>query len=407
MTAGAGQRKASWIQGISLLLPITMPIMGALFVAPVIPKMMAQFHGLPHAAVLVGVAVTVPSLCMALFSTLSGALGDRFGRRRLLIGAMLLYSLVGILPFFLNDLFLIIVTRFGLGIIESMVIVLTTTMIGDHFDGEQRDRWLAGQTAVGAIAAVAMLAVAGFVGRNDWHDVFLLYLLPLFYLVLILAFTWEPAPPEHIPSQARWADLPWSGIIPICLLTLFVSVLFYVVQIQLSTALTALGVVLPDGQPDSARVGELTAVAIAVMPVGTVCFIVLSPRLRLPTLFTLEFLLLGVGFVLMSHTPSVAGFVAAAALNQLAAAMLLPTLLTWAMRQLAFAERGRGIGLWQAALAFGQFLSAVVAVPVLRAAVGGPLIPVFQLFGGASIIAALLTIVFWGGRRIVQTAPTC
>ncbi len=63
--------------------------------------------------------------------------------------------------------------------------------------------------------------------------------------------------------------------------------------------------------------------------------------------------------------------------------MILPTLLTWAVRQLPFEIRGRGTGLWQSVFSAGQFVSGL-AVPAIAQHSGG-LLGAFQYLGFISI----------------------
>lgn len=394
------RREPGLLQGISLLMPITLSVMAALFVAPVAPKIAEQFiAGNPANGPIVGplieLIITVPSLCVAIFSPFAGALGDRFGRRRLLIWSMAVYSAVGVLPYFLNDLKLIIASRIVVGIVEAMLMTLSTTLIGDYFKGESRNRWLAAQTGVASTTAVLVLMIAGVVGAKDWHNVFLLYLIPLIFLAMILLFTWEPEESDHLAEpgvHAGWSKLPWGLLGVICLITLFGSVMFYTVQIKLSTALNELGVVLPDGSYDTARGANLTALASLFVPVGTLCFWWLSPRSSLKLQFLVEFALMGVGFLLMATVKDPTQFALAAGLNQIGAGMLLPTLLTWAVSRLPFEVRGRGTGIWNSTFALGQFACNNAAIPMIMAYTGGLILPTIGILGWACVAAAVIAL---------------
>jgi hypothetical protein len=129
--------------------------------------------------------------------------------------------------------------------------------------------------------------------------------------------------------------------------------MFYTIQTQSSLALSLLGV------HDPARLGLLTAIASLGVPLGTLIFRGLA-RLPIGVLLCLEFVVSGVGFVWMGKAADPAVFVLAAAVNQIGCGMLLPTLLTWATRGLAFELRGRGNGAWQSTFAVGQFVSGVL-----------------------------------------------
>ena len=393
-------REPTFLTGLSLLFPITLSVMAALFVAPIAPKIAEAVgptgqYSPETLGWYIGWIITVPALCVALFSIPAGWLGDRVGRRRMLIWSMALYVVVGVMPYFLNDLKLILWSRIAVGIVEAMLMTLSTTLIGDFFQGESRNRWLAAQTGTASVFAIFAILIAGYVGRNDWHNVFLLYLMPLIFLAMVIACTWEPEESEQLANkelQGKWSDIPWGLMSIICLITLFGSVMFYTVQIKLPDAYKALGVMLADGSYDSARGGMMTAVASIFVPVGTLCFWWLSPRLSLKAMFVLEFALLAAGFLLMAQLKSPWAFTFAAGLDQIGAGMLLPTLLTWAVARLPYVVRGRGTGLWTATFSLGQFACNNAAIPFIMGFTGGilPTIGVLGWLCGGAVIIALI-----------------
>lgn len=69
--------------------------------------------------------------------------------------------------------------------------------------------------------------------------------------------------------------------------------------------------------------------------------------------------------------------------------MLLPTLLTWAMNRLTFAQRGRGTGIWTGTLFIGQFICPLL-IAGIGAAVGGLQIAIGVL-GVAALVMAVVT----------------
>jgi MFS family permease len=90
--------------GVSLLLPITLSTMAIVLLAPILPQLLAEFSAIPGYEFWVPMILTVPALCVALLSPVAGILGDRFGRRRLLLWSFVVYAVVGVLPVFLSSL---------------------------------------------------------------------------------------------------------------------------------------------------------------------------------------------------------------------------------------------------------------------------------------------------------------
>lgn len=355
-----------FMTGISLLLPITLTSMAIVLLTPVIPELMRAFSSVPHHEYWVPMILTMPSLCVALLCPVAGMLGDYFGRRRLLLVSFVLYAIVGIAPVFLHDMRAIILSRVGVGVAEALIYVLSTTMIGDYYAGAARDRWLAGQTAFASVSALVFFNIGGVLGEFGWRTPFWAYASALAMWALVWRFTWEPAEghaedeAEAAPHHLSWAGFPWGKMALIVAITVYGSVFFYTVQIQAPMGLAALGLASP------ARRGLLTSIASIGVPLGTLVYSRVATRARVGVLLLVEFAFLALGFLLMSRTGTVPGFLVGCFINQLGAGLLLPTLLVWSMSILSFEVRGRGTGFWQSAFALGQFLS-----PIFVTFVGG------------------------------------
>jgi MFS family permease len=391
MQRPVAERTAGLLQGIMLLLPITLAVMGIVVLVPVLPQMMAHFAHVPnHQYLLQGGVLTMPALCVMLFSPLAGWLADRFHRRRILIIAMIAYAFLGISPIFIDDLFAIVATRVGVGVCEAVIMTVTTTLICDYFSGPAREKWLASQTAVASLSSLGLVYVGGLLGSAyGWRGPFWTYVFSLVLLIGVVAFTWEPQTPVSAKTDAREegalsVQFPWAQMLGICAITLFASVMFYAIQTQGSLALEALGVT------DPARIGKLTALANLGVPLGTLVFRGLA-RWPIGLLLSCELVVIGGGFIWMGKAAESQAFVLAAGLNQVGCGMILPTLLTWATRGLAFEVRGRGTGLWTGTFSIGQFLSGMVITFVGEHA--GGLSSAFVVVGVTAIAAAALSFV--------------
>jgi MFS family permease len=391
------------LQGVVLLLPITLSVMGIVVLIPVLPQILAEFSTVPHYEYLVqGGVLTMPALCIAIFSPFAGWLADRVGRRGLLMSAMLVHAVVGVAPIFLHDLYAIIASRVVVGISEAVVMTASTTLIGDYFKGHDRERWLANQTALASLSAVFLILIAGWLGSAfGWRGPFTVYASSAVLMLGVWWFTWEPEDEagetvDHIPAEARH-PFPWARMIGICAITLCASIMFYTVQTQNGIALDELGVT------DASRIGLYTSLASLGVPLGTFIFRGASTRLPVGLLLAVEFLVIGLGFVGMAKSSQTAPYLVAAAVNQIGCGMILPTLLTWAVRGLAFEIRGRGTGLWQGTFSVGQFLSGIV-VTFFGKQVGG-LFPALMLLGAGGVAIAVLCLVghwYTRGRRSTE-----
>ena len=390
-------RRAGTLQGVLLLMPITMAVMGLIVLVPVLPGMMAQFHDVKGVDYLVPLMLTLPALCVALLGPIAGAVVDFFGRRRALIGALLVYAVVGILPMFLDSLSAIIASRLALGAMEALIVTSSTTLIGDYFHGRERERWLANQTAVASISSIFLALLGGALGNFSWRGPFAAYGVSILFAIGLMLWTWEPSKSEEPSNEvsATAAGFPWAAITPIALLAVFGGVMFFTMQIQVTN-------VLSDnyGIKSPSQLGLYTGLAGLAVGAGTLLYRRFTARHIVPTQLLVAFGLLAISYLMMNHSPSSAMFTIWLVVNQLGCGMLLPSLVVWAMARLPFEVRGRGTGMFMTGWWLGQPLSTQ-AVAFLRGQQGGSLPGALQILGILCLVAAVLALV----SRFRSSAP--
>ncbi len=385
------QRRAGLPQLVLLLAASCMSVLGAVLIAPVLPQMQQEFAAVPGAEVLVPVVLTVPALMIGLIAPFAGFIADRFDRKRLLLIAMVGYTIFGTAPLYLTSLGAVLGSRVLVGICEAAIMTCSTTLIGDYWSGEKRSRYLGLQTLVAALSATLFLGIGGALGSAGWRTPFWLYVVAVLLVVPMARYLWQPARPAVEAGATRRLDpMPWRQLAAPCLVTLFGGVVFYALIVELSFVLNGVGVT------STAAIGGISAVMSLATAAGAIVFgrvARLSPRVLLPT----EFALAAVGLVLVFATGSVAVITVGAVITGLGTGMLLPTLLTWAVNRLSFSQRGRGTGLWTGTLFIGEFLSPLV-LAALGIGVGG-LQPALAVLGVAAALMAVVTLLALRGQN--------
>lgn len=386
-------RRPGAIQAITLLLPATLAVMASAALAPGLPQLQRAFADEPGAAWLVPMILTIPALCLVVFSPLAGALGDRYGRRRMLIAGLIVYAMIGMAPLLLDSLTAILVSRVGVGVAEAFALTLSTTMVSDYFSGRERDKWLGYQTAVASISAIIFVGMAGFLGTFGWRAPFAIYSMPLIFAALVWWLTWEPDRTVSNAHKAVVVAFPWKPMTAICAITAFASVSFYVAQIQTGVALAATGLRVP------AQIGMFIATASLGTVIGTIIFRFVSDR-PTPVLLVVSFVLLAIGYAGVGTATTPLSVAAAVTIAQLGCGLVLPTLITAAIRSLPPEARGKGTGMWQGTFSIGQFLSPI-AVTALSLQFGG-ILSAFSAFAVLNGVAALLALAYvLAARQII------
>lgn len=382
------ERQAGTLQGILLLLPITMAVMGLIILVPVLPGIMAHFRDVAGVEYLVPLMLTLPALCVALLSPIAGIVVDFLGRRKTCISALIVYAIVGILPMFLQSLTAIIISRAVLGAAEALIVISSTTLIGDYFHGREREKWLANQTAVASLASIVLALLGGALGNFGWRAAFAAYGVSILFAVCLMVWTWEPRKSDEAVTEQTEikASFPWRTILPISLLAVFSGTMFFNMQIQVSNMLSGYYNI-----SSPSALGLYSGLAGLSVAGGTLLYRQFTARFFVPTQLLIAFGLLGVSYVLMNHAPTAGQFTAWLIINQIGSGMLLPALVVWAMGRLPFEVRGRGTGLFMSGWWLGQPLSSQ-AVAFMRGQNDGNLPETLQILGILCLLAAAIAL---------------
>lgn len=387
-TRDIGGNRASAMQGTVLMLAAVLPVMAVVSLIPVLPLLMQEFAVVRGGQLLVPIAITVPALCVAVFSPLAGWVSDRVGRKKLLLGAFVAYAAIGVVPFFVSSLQYIIGARVLLGISEATIMTVSTALIGDYFQGELREKWVAIQVGVAGVAAIVLIAVGGALGEVlGSRGPFLLYLLAL-PIALVSAFVLFEPEASQATQSAQLGRFPFNKMVPLIAITLSVSLFFYTIAVKLGPILMLTAVVTP------AAIGAAGAATNIGVAGGSFLF----GRYKSVSAYCLLSIGLGLvalGYFGLSASSNLYFSVASAVLASLGAGLMLPTLLTWAMRVLPPVFRGRGTGIWTGTFFLGQFVAPIVSVG-LESAFGG-LEKVLAIYG---VLALLGGMAAFGASRV-------
>jgi predicted MFS family arabinose efflux permease len=378
----APSRQAGRPQGVLLMFMSCLPVLGAVLLAPVLPRMQDHFGDSGAATALVPLSLTVPALMIALLAPFAGRIVDRFGRKRLLLTGLAVYAAFGTAPLWLDGLGAIVLSRAGVGVAEAAIMTCCTTLISDYFSGTERDRWLGMQTVFASLSATLFFALGGALGAQDWRNPFWLYTSSLVFLVLASALIWQPAG-ETVPSAKRTPlpPLPRALALP-CGVSVVGGIVFYTPIVELPYLLDAAGITAVP------VIGAFTALASLATAGGAYAFGRVSGR-GTATLLPVAFGLAGTGLIVLGATSVVPVIVLGAVIASAGTGLMLPTLLVWAQSGLSFEQRGRGTGLWTAALFLGEFVCPLLVV-AFTGALGG-LGAAVVLVGAVAVLLALLT----------------
>src|SRR3954466_13449198 len=204
-------RPAGRAQAQVLLFSSCLAVLGAVLLAPVLPSIEEAFAGTPGVETLTPIVLTAPALVIGLTATFAGRIVARRGRKRLLVGALVVYAFVGTAPLWLPSLQLIVLSRALVGLTEAAIMTCCPTLLADYFHGSKGDKYFSLQVIFTTIAATIFFGVGGALGSHNWRTPFWLYLVSLPLAVAAAKLIWSPAVQR---STAKLPPLPWRTLLP-------------------------------------------------------------------------------------------------------------------------------------------------------------------------------------------------
>lgn len=188
-------------KNIKIFVPATLGMLTAFgpfvtdFYLPVLPEMAEYFHTSPA---LVSMSLTTGMIGLAAGQVFIGPLTDKFGRKRILVGSMLMFAIASVLCIFAPNIFVFNVMRVFQGIAGAGGIVISKSMATDMYSGKELANFMAILGSVNGIAPVCAPVIGGLVaGVSTWQMVFALLLLIGIILMVCSMFLKETLLPEN------------------------------------------------------------------------------------------------------------------------------------------------------------------------------------------------------------------
>lgn len=325
---------------------------------------------------------------MAVGSLVAGILADRMDRRLIVASVSLLYLVSGVVPYFVSSLDTIVASRAALGFAGGALMATGYTMAGDYLPEERRATMIGIMNALGLVASLASMWLAGNVGSLwGWRAAFLLYLCAVPALLLVLPSA-LPAPAKQAGQGASagsswFSGMPW-GLLVIALGT---GIILAVPGIYASYHLESIGL------------GKPTYVAYIMMlnsASAAVCSALFGKALEKTSqrvVFVGAFGLMALGLFLYAFAVDLVLVLPAMVLMGATLGILAPGMPALAVERAPEGNRGRVVGMVQAVGA----VASIVGLSLLE-----PLMPSYGTKGvmvAVGVLSAVLVLPFLLQRR--------
>jgi MFS family permease len=157
----------------------------------VLPKVASVFDQAPQSVALLIVAFTLPS---AILTPVLGVMGDRVGRKKVLVPSLLLFALAGVACGFARDFEWLLVLRFIQGAVAAALGAINVTLLGDLYRGSDRAAAMGYNASVLSIGTGIYPAIGGLLAIVGWYYPFFLPALAFPVAVMVVIVLDNPEP---------------------------------------------------------------------------------------------------------------------------------------------------------------------------------------------------------------------
>ena len=355
-------RLQTWLAIIVMLSGTTFVALVVTAVSPIMHQLSDYFGQGGHGKeVAYGIAI-VPSVGIMLGGPTTGWVIEKVGSRNFLLVILIAFGFAGSAGLYLENVWLLIASRFILGVSAAGVVTGTLIMIGEYFDPVTRTRVLGYQGAVGAVSALLIILSAGQLADwGGWRAPFAMYLFA--FLIFVAAAIAIPKRPLLEHRRAKEVAPPGTiiALLPVIVVVIALFVGSFMPTIQVSFLLADNGVLKPSSQ-------SLVLGASALM-VGLGSAVYGPTRLRLGDRWTLRLCaaLIGSGIVVMGFAHGAELVALGCAISGIGTGLLNPQVNNMLITRAGPGARGRAVGMGYFARYAGDFLNPWAVDPLTRA----------------------------------------
>lgn len=151
-----------------------------------IPAMASAFDTIPLA--MIEMLTTVPSLFLMILVLISSFIAKKIGYKQTASLGLLIVAVSGILPVFVSNFYLILISRamlgFGIGLFNS----LTVALVNSFYQGKDRAKMYGLQSAFEGAGGIFITFIAGQLLKIGWQAPFLAYAIAIPVCIVFIKF---------------------------------------------------------------------------------------------------------------------------------------------------------------------------------------------------------------------------
>ena len=341
----------------TLLLLSMVTVMSNVAIITSLPQLKNQFPDVAEMELYSRLMITLPSLSIAFLAPFLGVVLQKIRRKVSVVVGLLLFALFGSAGLYLEGIEALLLSRAFFGVAIAILMIVTTSLVGDYFAEKKRHKYMGLQSAFTAVGGILFLIGGGILSDIYWRYPFGIYLIGLIFIPLVLLFLVEPEKREQVTVPAE-VD---SSLLGIYFLAFILMLVFYILPTQMPF------LIIEKFGASGSLTGMIIAVAFVANAVGAMSFSKLKEHFSFGMIYLFGLVIIGIGFILISLVDDVRFFFLTSPIMGFGGGILMTNVMAWMLSKSHHSKRVKSSGYITSAIFLGQFSSPLVFHPVVAA----------------------------------------
>ena len=300
--------------------------------------------------------ITLPSLAIAFLAPFLGHLIHKVGKYKSAIVALFLFSSFGSAGMYLESINMILISRLLFGITVAVLMIVSTSLIGDYFSGETRHKFMGLQSAFISLGGVVFVIGGGYLSDFNWRYSFGIYLIGFIFLPFVIKFLKEK--PFNEESENTEPNFN-TNLLEVYIFAFLLMIVFYILPTQMPF------LIMNHFGASGTIAGSIIALAFISNGIGALIFSKLKLKYSYKTIYLIGMSVMSMGFILIGLVRDVNLFFITSPIVGFGGGLLMTNISAWMLSRTNSEKRVKSSAYLTSSLFVGQFFSPIIFHPVV------------------------------------------
>jgi len=338
-----------------LLIALT-TMMSNVAIVTALPHLKDYFTNTQNIEFLARLMLTVPSIAIAFLAPFLGHFVYRFGRKKSALLALTLFSIAGSSGLLLDTMNLLLFSRFLLGISIAVLMIVSTSLIGDYFKGEARHKFMGQQGIFISLGGVIFVVGGGMLSDIHWRYSFIIYTIGFLLIPLVYRFLNEKIIEDFHTEDDTQLN---ANLFFIYFFAFILMLIFYILPTQIPF------LIMNHFNSSGTLTGAIIATAFISNGIGAIVFRKFKQKFTHAQIYIIGMLIIGFGFIAIGLVHNVYFFFLTSPIMGFGGGILMTNMTAWMLSRTHHTQRIHKSAYLTSSLFLGQFFSPIIFHPIV------------------------------------------